>query len=68
MNVTWQDRWAGNAIVVAILVIPLIACGLAIYFDDMRWLVFLALWVVFMEGAFVMIPLAAWLVAGWLGR
>lgn len=62
------DRWQGNAICVALMIAPLIGCVLAIQFDHMGWLVLLALWIVFMEGAFVLIPAAYLFVSWWLGR
>lgn len=65
---TTNGHRLGLSLFTAILVIPLIGCGLAIYFNDMRWLVLLALWIVFMEAAFVMIPVAALIVSWWLGR
>lgn len=69
MNITWQDRLtSGNALCVYLLIIPLVGCVMAVQFDHMGWLVLLALWVVFMEGAFVMIPLAYLVVAYLLGR
>jgi fatty acid desaturase len=69
MNLTWQDRLtSGNALVAYILAIPLLGCVAAVHFDHMGWLALLALWFVFMEGAFVMIPLAYLVVAYLLGR
>ena len=57
----WPEQWTGGAIFGACLAIPLLGCALAIHFDNMNWLVLLAPLIVFMEGAFLLIPLA-WVV------
>lgn len=65
MNDTWQARWGGNAMFVACLAIPLLGCVLAVYYKDMSWLVLLAPLIVFMEGFFVLAPIA-WFIVAWL--
>lgn len=60
-----ESTWQGNAIFAACLAIPFLGCVLAVYFHDMTWLVLLAPLGVFMEGAFVLVPLA-WLIVSFI--
>ncbi len=67
MSEAKPDQWKGNAILAACIAIPLLGCVLAVYFRDTNWLMLLAPLIVFMEGAFILIPLALFIVSYLIG-
>lgn len=56
------DSWKGLVVFAACLLIPLFGCGMAVYTLNSEWLVLLAPLIVFMEGAFLLGPLAFFVV------
>jgi hypothetical protein len=58
---TTKSNWQGGVIFAACLLIPLLGCALAVYFKEPGWMVLIVPLIVFMEGAFVLMPLA-WIV------
>lgn len=58
---TAKSNWRGGVIFAACLLIPLLGCALAVYFKEPMWIWLIVPLIVFMEGAFLLMPLA-WLV------
>lgn len=68
MTEAWQNRLSYAVIFAGVFGVPLLGCVLAVQTKNLTWLWMLAPLIVFMEGAFVLVPLVWFIVAYLAGK